>query len=221
MKIFPTIAGNDFTKSLINTRLRDSKFKDPNFKTIADLSRESKIEETYEILSSIKLAWDIKVEEEEGMKAISESIKFYDIQDVESPKQNHDFNALEHCVKHGCYFPYDVTFFDFKVRVEPTNKSLINYVMEVFERIGGLILHCDKSKKMRILTKFSHDEKYGEHELTPNFDFGISANDSNLNKVVRCLGLDVAIRSEMNKMLIQKEIILVPILSILFLTKVL
>lgn len=221
MKKFATIAGNDFTKPFINDRIMDSNFKGPTIETIADYSRtESNIKATYRILSSLQSAWKIGVKLKVGLKAISKSNKFYDIQDVASPRPISDFNGLVYSFEHDLYFPYEVNFFDFKVRVEHTNKSLIDFVMEVFQKIGGLILPCDESKRLQILTKFSHDKKYAKYELIPNFDFGVSTDDSNLNKVVRCLGLDLAIVPDLDKILSKREILLLPILSILFLTKV-
>lgn len=210
MKIFATIAGNDITKPHLAYG-REGLMK------IAQICQNLNIDSTNEILSHMQFK-----NETNKRDIVLKSIQFYNIRRMEDLEKNNDFNSLVHSFKHENFFSYDVSFFNFGSRnqllLPSTRRLLIHRVMEVFRKLGGLLLQDDREKTLKILTKCSHDDTYRQYNLQPKFE--MSTDDKHRNKLLWCLGLDDDIIHDLGDILNHKRSLLLPMLSILFLKKV-
>lgn len=215
MKILATIVGNDFTKV----------FSKDNIKIVSvlDFCQNTNIDAIDTIHAEmVRLSFNFR--NNDGMKIIGESLAFYDIANVNFPEISDDnFNFVQHVFKNEFYFRFDASFFDFQLRNQSDGKCLLNRFMEVFRKMGGIILRDDQEKSLKIVTKWDASEKYTPRDdFSPNFNFPEHSNDNSIwSKLLWCLGLDSDIEEYLDIVLGNNSNILVTCLSILFLCKVL
>lgn len=216
MKILATVAGNDFTKHFL---AKENKFYIDQ--KILDFCRKTNIAAIDTIHSKmISLKYDFK--HFNGMEIIRESLNFYNITEVNSPQiADENFNFVKHVFKNGFYFQFDASFFDFQIRNQSDGKCLLTIFMEVFRKLGGIVLRDDQEKTLKIVTKWNSSEDYKlRDDFSPDFDIPENSSNSIWTNLLWCLGLDSDIAQYLDTALHNKRNIFVTFLSILFLRKV-
>lgn len=214
MKVLATVVGNDFTKPFSKYNIQINSIlnfcQNINIDAIDTIHKEM-----------VRLGFELG--KNKGMEIIHDSLDFYDITNVNCPKLSDDnFNFVQHVFKNEFYFQFDASFFDFQIRNQSDGKSLLNRFMDVYSKMGGIVLHDYQEKTLKIVTKWNSKEKYKYDDLTPNFDVPEnSSNNSTWSKLLWCLGLDSDIGQYLDIVLENNRNIFVTILSILFLRKVL
>lgn len=214
MKILATIVGNDITKCFLNSRIE--------INTILDFCRNTIID-AIDTIHEKMVTLGFKFGSINGKGIIRESLDFYDITRVHFPNiTDDDFNFVKHVFKNEYNFQFEAGFFDFQVRNQYDGKCLLDEFMEVYRKLGGIILRDDQEKKkLKIITKWNSSERYKLNDLSPNFDFPENSNNySNWTMLLWCLELDSDIDQYLNIVLDNNRDIFVTVLAILFLRKV-
>lgn len=175
MKIFATIAGNDFTNNIRGkshqTFIQDAKF-----------CRSLKCETDAELHKAI--AKYIKINRKiygSDLEAIENSIKSYQI-DFELPNQTDQI--IKHCMSnvlmYAFYtnqnFQYDVNFLDFKQRIISSDRLFIDILLKVFRKLGGILLFNKENRSdasLKIVTKYNLNEEYMLKKHTPIYPDGM------------------------------------------------
>lgn len=168
MKYLATIAGNDYTKSLVKGRRID-------FIKIADFCRSIRSNETERsIYQKIKNYMGLRYE----TTAITTSIQSYDINFADEPPTDQmskyfSSNVLMYAFKHRQIFQYEINFLDFQLR-NHNNLPYLDTLLVVFRKLGGIILKTDADQQpvLKIVTKYSMNENYMEKEHQPIYPQG-------------------------------------------------
>lgn len=215
MQILATVVGNDFTKSFSKNNIK--------IDSVLTFCRNAIIDAIDSIHAKM-INLGFQFGNVNGFEIIRESLDFYDITNVNCPKLADDsFNFVEHAFKNEFNFQFDASFFDFQIRNQSDGNCLLSRFMEVYRKMGGIILRDDREKTLNIVTKLDWNGEYKLHDgFKPNFDFPEkSSNDSIWSELCWCFGLDSDIGQYLDTVLKNNRNIFVTFLSILFLRKVL
>lgn len=211
IKIMAIILGNDSTKPYKYGKVKINS-------SLLKFCRNTMIEDSVEILWGMikKFKYDQKIGN--NFDIIQKSLNFYNIERVQFPEQNENYNFMECAFKEELNLQYDVKFLDFKTR---SKRPLIEILFDVFRKVGGIVLDNDRSKKLQIVTKRNSDQDYQVQELEPDYvSAEISNESSKWNQMLCVLGLDVDIVPHLDTLLQDSKNPLLTLLSIKFLLQV-
>lgn len=165
MTYLATIAGNDYTKDIVR--------KNFDFPTIARFccTLDSDLPEH---LVHQKIAHFMRFDRS-AISSVITSIKSYDINFVVEPIDDPiaaycSSNVLMYAFYSEKIFQYEANFLDFKHRAQNSNThSMLDMLIEVFRKLGGILLKGIEHENplLKIVTKYSIDEKYTLKEHTP------------------------------------------------------
>lgn len=175
MKILATIAGNDHSK-VISRYSR--KFN--NFQEIANFCRSLSPESNDNLYHAVAIRiknhpWVTK----DDLQIVERAIKSYEI-DFELPEEPTAItklitsNVLMYAFYMGGSFQYDVNFMDFNSRENNNNgQPFIDSLLEVFRKLGGILLCNRREKHLNIVTKYNSDSSYELQMNEPIYPEGI------------------------------------------------
>lgn len=182
MKIFATILGNDYTKSLrrkpIGAHLPDRK---------AYINYVSQFCETLQLPFTRTLYADIKNrffegDTEEVVRAIDMSIESYSVSHfcdlIRDEFESYTVgNVLMTAILNESIFQYEANYIDFKERLNNNNsdgKHFMDDIVNVFRKLGGILLKDKMSAEptLKIFTKFTQNTPYELKEFTPIYPKG-------------------------------------------------
>lgn len=186
MKYFATIVGNDHSKVLYSHK-NCRNYND--FMNIAkfccSLSPES-VDNLYDVVATrIKYGekTNIRVKQitAEDLVTVQRAINSYDI-DFELPEEEPNAvlklcktNVLMYAFYMGGNFQYEVNYIDVNSGENNNNNGqpFIETLLDVFKKLGGILL-CDRREmRLNIVTKYRHESRYGLKVHEPIYPEGI------------------------------------------------
>lgn len=171
MKYFATIAGNDYTKNIME--------KTFDFHKIVNFCRSIQPS----VLVHQKIAKFMEIDQSQ-LDAIATSIRSYSIHffenRIDSPMMEYcSCNVLLFAFYTENIFQYEVNFLDFKQRSNNNRNNnahttIFDTLIEVLRKLGGILLNgrADRKPMLKIVTKHSFREKYTLKEHTPIYPSG-------------------------------------------------
>lgn len=166
MKVFATIAGNDYTNCLRwNNRKRENKFE-----SIAHFCRTLPTTPNFFFYRKIAVyILDGARMRSDAIEIVKNSIESYSIDfelatDVDKLELYVRENVLMGAILKGGIFQYEVNYVDFNAN-NNTEVSFLERVVATFRRLSGLLLHDkrEERKYFKLITKHSLETNY---ELT-------------------------------------------------------
>lgn len=162
MKILATIAGNDHSEVISRYSRKFNNFQEiANF--CRSLSPESNDNLYHAVARRIKNHQSVT---KDDLQIVERSIKSYEI-DFELPAEPTAItklvtsNVLMYAFYMGGNFQYDVNFIDFNLRENNNNgQPFIDSLLEVFKKLGGILLCNKREKHLNIVTKYERHSSY-------------------------------------------------------------
>lgn len=163
MKILATIGGNDHSSKAISPHLR--KYND--FWKIADFCRSLSPELNGNLYQAVaRRITNNPFVTKKDLEMVERAINSYDI-DFELPEEPNAItklctsNVLMSAFYMGGNFQYNVNFIDLNSRENNNNgQPFIETLMEVFRKLGGILL-CDRREmRLNIVTKYKSNSSY-------------------------------------------------------------
>lgn len=174
MKYFATIAGNDYTKFIMK--------KSFDFHKIANFCRS--LHSGYSSVFVHQTIANFMEIDQSQFDAIATSIRSYSIHffvnPIDSPMVEYcSSNVLLFAFYTENVFQYEANFLDFKQRNNNNRNNnahttIFDTLIEVLRKLGGILLKGQAHRKpvLKIVTKYSFQEKYTLKEHTPIYPSG-------------------------------------------------
>lgn len=167
MKIFATVAGNDYTKPFYFMEAKRIGVRDKHFDVIAKFCRECKTkfdDVLYQRIANFIYDNQVDPNPKESINMIKTSILSYSIDFELQPKEDNHLemykseNALIYSILNEKTFQYNVNFMEFK-------GEFLNRIFITLRRISGVLLYERKRENptFKLLTKRSLE---GDYDLT-------------------------------------------------------
>lgn len=167
MKVFASIAGNDYTNSLRSYR------REMDFRTVANFCRTLTPTQNDSFYRKIaEYISDGKQMKIDSIEIIKESIESYDINfelgtDIDNLELYASGNVLMYAILKNGIFQYHVNYVDFTHMNNNNNnkENILEKILNSMRRLAGILLYDKKTDRQyfKLMTKHSPETKY---ELT-------------------------------------------------------